>query len=275
MDLRALSPLADAEGDMRGWSDLPGRVAIVTGASSGIGASIAERFGRERMRVALAARRTDLLEQVAGRVRTSGGEALIIPTDVRNPAAVQSMVERTNAAWGRVDVLVANAGVGGKSLVRMSDEALSDLVAVNFLGVMRCARAVLPTMLEQRAGHIITIASVAGRIIGPGSVYSATKAGVLAFTEALRRAVAESGIAVSAVLPGWIDTPLIQVRRLRMAPPSVVADATVGLLYRPRREIVVPGWYRIPIWLDRWLPRLTDLLAPWVVRRAERGGGGR
>jgi len=256
---------------MSGWKTLASRVAIVTGASSGIGAAIAERFGRERMRVTLAARRADLLERAAERTRAAGGEALVVPTDVRDPAAVDRMAAVTKEAWGRIDVLVANAGVGGKSLLKMSDEALAELVETNLLGVMRCARAVVPVMLERRDGHIITNASVAGRVIAPGSVYAATKAGVLAFTEALRRAYADSGIRVSAVLPGWIDTPIVQgVPPRRMAPPGVVADAVVRLLHRPRPEIVVPGWYRIPIWLDHWVPLLTDLLAPRVVRRVER-----
>jgi len=107
---------------------LASRVAIVTGASSGIGAAIAERFGRERMRVTLAARRADLLERAAERTRAAGGEALVVPTDVRDPAAVDRMAAVTKEAWGRIDVLVANAGVGGKSLLKMSDEALAELV---------------------------------------------------------------------------------------------------------------------------------------------------
>ena len=256
---------------MTGWKTLVSRVAIVTGASSGIGAAIAERFGRERIRVTLAARRADRLVQVAERVRAAGGEAMVVPTDVRDPAAVEHMAAVTTEVWGRIDILVANAGVGGKSLLKMSDEALAELVEINLLGVMRCARAVVPAMLEQRDGHIITTASFAGKVIAPGSVYGATKAGVLAFAEALRRAYADSGIRVSAVLPGWIDTPMLQtVRPRRTAPPGGVADAVVRLLHRPRREVVVPGWYRIPIWLDRWFPLVTDLLAPRVVRRAER-----
>ncbi len=254
-----------------GWKILVSRVAIVTGASSGIGAAIAERLGRERMRVTLAARRAELLEQVATRVRTAGGEALVVPTDVRDPAAVDRMAAVTKEAWGRIDVLVANAGVGGRALLKMPDAALAELVEVNLLGVMRCARAVLPVMLEQRDGHIIATASVAGKVIAPGSVYATTKAGVLAFTKALRRAYAESGIRASALLPGWVDTPLLQtIRPRRMIPAGVVADSVARLLRRPRAEVIIPEWYRLPIWLDRWFSPLTDLLAPRVVRRMER-----
>lgn len=262
----------------RGWDQLGSRVAIVTGASSGIGASIAERLGRERMRVALAARRADLLDQVAARVRAAGGEALVVPTDVRDPAAIDRLVAASTAAWGRIDLLVANAGIGGGSVLRLPDAAIAELVEVNLLGVVRCARAVLPAMQAQREGHIIAVASVAGRIIAPGSIYGVTKAAVLAFCEALRRAVATDGIAVSAVLPGWIATPMIRgVPPRWLAPPSVVADAVVRLLRAPRPEVVVPGWYQPLIALGRTLPAVADRFFAYQRRsraqpRERRGG---
>jgi len=259
-------------GAMRGWKDLAGRVAIVTGASSGIGAAVAVRFGREGMRVSLAARRRERLQEVAQRVTRAGGTVLVVPTDVRDPAAVEHLAAVTQDTWGRIDVLVANAGVGGGSLLKMSDAALTELVEVNLLGVIRCARAVLPVMLRQGQGHVIVTASVAGRVIAPGSVYGATKAGVLAFSEAMRRAYSGAGVIVSALLPGWVETELLQTFRPRvMVSPEVVADAALRLLRRPRRELVVPGWYRIPIWVARWFPQVVDLLAPRVVRRFERG----
>jgi len=248
---------------MKGWDRLASRVAIVTGASSGIGASIAERFGREHMRVALAARRGDLLEHVAAQVRAAGGEALVIPTDVRDPAAITHLAAVTKDTWGRIDVLVANAGVGASGrLVQISEDAIREVVEVNLLGVILGARSVLPMMLEQGEGHIIAIASVAGRVPGRGGVYGATKAGVLAFCEGLRRGVAEAGISVSAVLPGWINTPMVQQIRPRWgAPPGIVAEAVVRLLRRPRREVVVPWWYRGMIGMNRSFPGVMDLLA--------------
>ncbi|HEV8340150.1 MAG TPA: SDR family NAD(P)-dependent oxidoreductase [bacterium] len=255
---------------MRGWERLTGRIAIVTGASSGIGAAVAERLGRERMRVTLAARRRELLEQVASRVRAAGGEPLVMPTDVRDPAAIERMAAATTAAWGRIDLLVANAGIAGGSVLRLSDEAVSEIVSVNLLGVVRCARAVLPAMVAQREGHVIAVSSVAGRVMAPGSIYGVTKAAVLAFAQALRRAVAADGIAVSAVLPGWIDTPMVQrVRPRWIAPPAVVGEAVVALLRRPRREVIVPGWYTIPLALGRWLPGLVDVFFAYQQRRPQ------
>lgn len=256
---------------MSGWDQLGSRVAIVTGASSGIGAAVAERLGRERMRVVLAARRADLLEQVAARVRAAGGEALVTPTDVRDPAAIERMAAAATAAWGRIDLLVANAGIGGGSVLRLSDEAVAEVVAVNLLGVVRCARAVLPPMAARGEGHIIAISSVAGRVMAPGSIYGVTKAAVLAFCQALRRAVAADGIVVSAVLPGWIDTPLLRqrVRPRWIAPPSVVGDAVVRLLRHPRAEVVIPGWYRLPLALGRWLPSVADAFFAYQQRRGQ------
>ncbi len=256
---------------MRGWDDLASKVAIVTGASSGIGASIAERFGRERMRVTLAARREDLLEQVAGRVRAAGGEPLVVPADIRDPTAVTHVATVTQATWGCIDVLVANAGFGRPgSVVEIGEEALREMVDVNLLGVVFSVRAVLPTMLEQQRGAIVAISSVAAEVTGPtAAIYGATKAGVLAFCEGLRRSVASTGIAISAVLPGYIDTSMRATRlskSWRGAPPAVVADAVVGILHDPRREVVVPAWYRIPIGLNRWAPATFD----WLFARLGR-----
>lgn len=256
---------------MGGRRDLRGRVAIVTGASSGIGAATAERFAREQMRIVLAARRERWLAAVAGRVRAAGGEPLVVPGDIRDPQAAVRMAAAAQEAWGRIDVLVANAGVGGGSILQITDEVLTELVEVNLLGVMRSVRAVLPAMRAQREGHIITIASVAGRVIAPGGTYGATKAGVLAFTQGLARVLPELGIRVSAVLPGWVDTPMVRTRPRWITPPGVVADTIVGLLRRPRREVVVPRWYRLVLLMNHLLPGVVmDYLAPRVTRRAQR-----
>ncbi len=259
---------------MKGWDDLTSKVAIVTGASSGIGASIAERFGRARMRVALAARRVDLLEQVATQVRAVGGETLVVPADMRDPTAIAAVVKSTQATWGRIDVLVANAGMGRPgSLTELSEDAIREVVDVNLLGLIFCARAVLPVMRSQGRGAIIAIASVAGEVTAPtAALYGATKAGMLAFCEGLGRSVASEGIAVSAVLPGFIDTSMRATRPVgwRGASPAVVAEAVVSLLHHPRREVVVPAWYRIPIGLNRWAPAVLDWVFAWYRARTSR-----
>lgn len=237
-------------------------VALITGASSGIGAAIAVRFAETGMRVALAARRHDLLMQVAEQVRAAGGEALVLPADLSDAKAIEGMVADTMQAWGRIDVLVANAGIGqGGALHKLSDEALVRQIDVNVLGVIRSARAVLPAMFDQGRGHIITIASVAGELSGPGaSTYAASKAAVVRFSEGLRRELLPRGIAVSTVLPGFIATDMTRSSGIpiKMPQPRIVAEAVYRLLARPRRQVVVPGWYRLVIGLNRWFPWLVD-----------------
>lgn len=244
--------------------ELEGRIAVVTGASSGIGAAIAERFARERMRVVVCARREDLLEEVAGRIRKSGAEALVCPLDVSDPAAIAACAGTVLSSYGRVDVVVANAGIGGGGkLLEMDDARMVRTVEVNLLGVARTMRAFLPAMLERGEGHIIATASVAGEIAGPtGTDYSMTKFGVLGLCEAARRELHGSGVSVSAILPGFIDTPLTHGHiPLRMPGPEIVAEGCVRLLRRPRPRLVVPGWYRPLIFLNRAMPRLADRLA--------------
>ena len=247
--------------------DLAGRVAIVTGASSGIGEATAVAFGRAGRGGALGARRAYLGAQVAELVRAAGGEALVLPTDIRDPAAIEAMVAATLAAWGRVDVLVANAGLSrGGPLEKLSEAALLEQIEVNLLGVIRSFRAVLPAMLARGSGHVIAISSVAGEIGAPTNViYSATKAAVTLLCEGLRREVAGRGVAVTAVLPGFIATPMTERHRLpiRMPPASLVGQVCVKVLRRPRRQVVVPGWYRLLIGLNHWLPGLID----WGSRR--------
>lgn len=247
--------------------ELRGRVAVVTGASSGIGAAIAERLGRERMRLVLLARRMDLLQEVAERVRLAGGEAICRSLDLRDQGATAQAAAEAMDRWGRIDVLVANAGIGGGGrFLEMDDERMLRTVEVNLLGVARTMRAFLPPMLAQGEGRVIAVASVAGEIAGPGADYAMTKAGVIGLCEAMRREFYGSGVRVSAILPGFIDTPMTHGHvPIRMPGPGIVADACVRLLHRPRPRLVVPGWYRPLIFLNRALPALADRLARRIM----------
>ncbi|MBE3066121.1 MAG: SDR family oxidoreductase, partial [Chloroflexi bacterium] len=166
-----------------------GKVVIITGASSGIGAAVARRLAHDGMRLTLAARRLDRLEQVAAEVEALGGEALVVQTDVRNRDELQRMVQTTLDRWGHIDVLLNNAGLGhDKPLIRIKPEKIRDEIHINLIAVIECAQVVLPVMLHQKSGHIINVASMAGLIATPGStIYSATKFGVNGFSDALRR----------------------------------------------------------------------------------------
>jgi short-subunit dehydrogenase len=248
---------------------LAGRVVILTGASSGIGAATAVACARRGMRLALAARREDLLRHVASQVEAAGAEALVCPTDVRRPDEIESLVEQTLARFERVDVLLANAGVGySEPMTRVSDEQMVATIEVNLLGVLRCVRAVLPSMMAQQGGHIVTVSSVAAGLASPrGAVYAATKAGVHRFCEGLRREVRRHGIHVTDVLPGVIDTPMTErLTGVPKAPVAQAARAILAVMERPRPQVITPGWYRLPLALNRLAPWLMDAI---LARRTE------
>src|SRR5712691_7382684 len=188
--------------------DLPGTVVVVTGASSGIGRSTALAFAAAGADVVLAARREELLEELAGLIAQRGRRALPVVCDVSDLAQVERLRERTEEAFGRCDVLVNNAGIpGGGPFAELSMEQIQRIAEVNYLGVLYCTKIFLPMMLEARRGHVVNVASLAGRFAVPGSsVYSSTKHAVVAFSEALYYELAPYGIVVTAINPGLVAT---------------------------------------------------------------------
>jgi len=190
---------------------LEGKVAVVTGASSGIGEATALALGQEGARVALVARRADRLEQVAQRVTQAGGEALQIEADITDYAQVQRMIRTTQERWNRLDILINNAGV--MLLGRIPGANIEDwqrMVNINLLGLLYATHEALPIMQRQGSGHIVNVSSVAGRVARAGSgVYNATKFAVGAFSEALRQEVTKQNhIRVTIIEPGMVATEL-------------------------------------------------------------------
>lgn len=191
---------------------LAGKVAIVTGASSGIGEATALALAAEGAAVAIAARRRDRLEALATRISAQGGTVLSVTADVSDEAQIADLVSKTQAEFGRIDILVNNAGV---MLLGMIDGANTEdwrrMININVLGLMYATHAVLPVMKEQGVGHIVNISSVAGRVANAGTgVYNASKWAVGAFSEALRKEVYQNNIRVTIIEPGLVATELPQ-----------------------------------------------------------------
>ena len=191
-------------------SALKDRVALVTGASSGIGEATALMLAGAGARVAVAARRRDRLDDVAKRIRERGGEALVVEADFGVEAEAQRAVRETEKAFGRLDVLVNNAGVMYLEPVIEADLARwRRMFEINVLGLIAATQAALPGMRDRRDGHIVNIASTAGRLASPnGAAYSATKFGVVAFSESLRKEIYQDRIRVTVVEPGLVATEL-------------------------------------------------------------------
>src|SRR3954468_13547969 len=189
---------------------MPDRVAVVTGASSGIGDATAKALAREGYAVALAARREDRINELAEQISGEGGKALAVPTDVGDQSSAAALIQTTKDELGSVDVLVNTAGVMLLGPINGADiEHWQRMVTVNVLGLMYCTHAALPIMQEQGGGHIVNVSSVAGRTARLGSgVYNATKWGVGAFSESLRQEAVHYKVRVTIIEPGFVDTEL-------------------------------------------------------------------
>jgi NADP-dependent 3-hydroxy acid dehydrogenase YdfG len=228
--------------------ELSGKVVAITGASSGIGEATALACAGAGAAVALAARRTERIEALAERIAAEGGAALAITTDVADEEQASEFIARTETELGRLDVLVNNAGVMLLGPVQNAPtEEWRRMISANVFGVLYCTHAALPLMLEQGSGHIVTVSSVAGRVVRAGSaVYNLTKWGVGAFSEALRQEVAREGIRVTLVEPGAVATELASHNRPEIREqmakrfegvtrlvPEDIADAIVFTISRP------------------------------------------
>jgi clavulanate-9-aldehyde reducatase len=188
-----------------------GRVAAITGASSGIGEATAVALAREGFAVSLAARRDDRLKKLAGRIESDGGRAAVFGCDVSDEKQANDFVTGTRETLGSLDVLVNNAGLMLLGPVQGADtDEWRRMVGVNLLGLLYCTHAALPVMTEQGGGHIVNVSSVAGRQASLGSaVYNLTKWGVNGFSEGLRQEALHANIRVTVVEPGMVETELL------------------------------------------------------------------
>lgn len=185
---------------------LDGKIAIVTGAGRGIGKAIAVELAREGADLALCGRQIDPLNAVAAEIQALGRRALVVSTDVSDGAAVDAFVTQVVTHYGKIDIMVNNAGVTrDKLLIRMSDEDWDEVMRINLRGAFLFSRAVAKPMMKQRAGSIIQITSIVGLTGNAGQCnYAASKAGLIAMTQSLAKELAGRGIRVNAVAPGFI-----------------------------------------------------------------------
>ena len=197
--------------------ELEGKVSLVTGASRGIGKAIALKLAGLGCKVAVnyvaieAGNKADS-DSVVQVIKHQGGEAMAIEADIRNSEEVRSMVEQIIGVWGKIDILVNNAGITRDNLLlRMSEEAWDDVIATNLRGAYLCTKFTLRSMIRQKSGRIISIASIAGVIGNVGQTnYAASKAGVIAFTKSVAREVGSRNITANAVAPGFIKTKMTE-----------------------------------------------------------------
>ena len=215
---------------------LSGKVAIVTGAGRGIGKAIALFLGGLGARVVLAARSEPELNQVAAEIRSQGGEALVVRTDLTRDAEVERLVDASLGHWSSIDFLINNAGWGRTApVIKAKLEDWDRTFQINLRAPMFLTQLVLPTLIAKGEGAIVNIGSISGKAGQANTAaYCASKFGLIGFTESLYEEVREHGIKVAVILPGFVDTPLIpQTRRLdrnKMVRPEDIAQAVVFVL---------------------------------------------
>jgi short-subunit dehydrogenase len=221
-------------------------------------------------RVVLAARRVEQLEAVTKEISSWGGEAHPFPADVSRRPEIDALIQAAVERYGQIDVLVNNAGMGGgSSLLRCDDAAMQQIVHVNLLAAARCVQAVLPHMRRQGGGMIINMGSVAGEV-ATESLYSATKFGLRGLNDALRRELKKDNIAVVLITPGFVRTEMTQGLNLPMPGPELVARTVARVIRRPRRKVVVPGFYGPLGLLAGAFPGFTDrVVARYILPQSE------
>lgn len=216
---------------------LLGQVALITGASRGIGRAIAVRLAEVGVTTVLSSRTAEDLQKVTDMIHAMGGKAFAIPTDVTNEQQLTALIERTQATYDRIDILVNNAG-GGTPRTPITKARLTDwdwTLRVNLWATMVLSKLVLPGMIERRQGAIINICSLAGMTGKAGeAAYAAAKFGVRGFTQSLFDEVHEHGIKVSTICPGYVDTTMIpsnhRIDRTKMLRAEDVAEAVYNVL---------------------------------------------
>ena len=218
---------------------LDGKVAVVTGAGRGIGQAVALSLAKSGCRVVLSARTPAQLEEVQRAIEQGGGTAAIVPADLTRDEGLDALAAESRRCFGTVDILINNAGWGKRSpVVKINVEDLDQTVRLNLRAPILLAKLLLPDMIAKKEGAVINIGSVSGKTgEANGAAYSATKFGLIGFTQSLYDEVREHGIKVAVILPGFVDTPLIppnrQLDRSKMIRPADIAQTVHYVLTSP------------------------------------------
>ncbi len=250
---------------------LNGAVVVITGASSGIGKAYAEAFAKRGARLVLVARRADVLDAVRREVEPYAAEVLVVPADITSEAARETVIRAALERFGRINILINNAGLAMGGPLELHDPAqIEATILLNLTAAIALARLALPSMLDRGRGTVINVSSIAGRFLTPGyTVYGATKSGLLAFSDALRRELHGTGVEVLSVLPGYTKTPMVppairadlERNGFPLFEPGEVAEQTIKALLDGQNEVFITGpLIRAAAYLDRRYPNLTSLL---------------
>jgi short-subunit dehydrogenase len=254
---------------------LPEKVAVITGASSGLGAELARELSRQGWSVGLIARREDRLVKLADDIRAAGGHAATAVADVSDKAMLLAAFDSIRGELGPIDLLIANAGVSKPDFLDpFTVDDIEQMVRVNLLGVLYSIAAVLPQMIERRRGHIAAVSSAGAYKGMPGSAgYCGSKSAVSTLLEGLRIQLREYGVSVTTICPGFVRTDMTDVNSFRMPwlqEPEVAARKIVRALNRRKKVYNFPWQMALLIKLLRWLP--DWFVARTLPRKSDVGG---
>lgn len=252
-------------------------VAIITGASSGIGERTAITLAKNGYCVVIAARRMDRLEEVADKIRNIGGEVLPVQLDLSHVDQIRNLVDRTKNIFGQIDVLINNAGSARHLWLdeQSIDEDIQTQLQVNLIGMIQLTRLVIPDMVAAGSGQIIHISSIASWVgIPTYSIYNASKFGSRGFMTSLRRELKGTGVTISEIFPGAVDTefgqdPDVNWKTTTVTPkfallsPQSVADQVLVMIKKKRTRSVIPGFMWLAIWGDAHFPGFVS----WVLSK--------
>lgn len=246
-----------------------GKTAVITGASGGIGKAIAMRLAREKANLVLSGRDVPKLKSVAGEAARMGVEAMVIPADVTQTEQIRAMIKQAMAHFGRIDILICNAGYYLRCPVAgLSIDALKMVMDINFYGAVSPLFEVLPIMQQQGSGHIVMISSVDGKKgLPPDGAYVASKFAMTGLCDVLRQELHGTGIDVSTIFPARVDTAMVADLNVPTVGPKMkpekVANAVVRAINRRKAEVVVP---RLGPGALLWLNFISPRLGDWAVR---------